>query len=67
MIMDGSKEQTLGKFHMKLQEMGCESQTELDSPWQNAAEGAIHEVKCGASRKQAKRDHHSSYGTIAWS
>ena len=56
MIMDGSKEQTLDKFHKKLHEMGCEiHQTEPDSPWQNAAEGAICEVKCGASRKQAKK------------
>ena len=56
MIMDGSKEQTLSKFHKKLWEMGCEiCQMELDSPQQNAAEGAIHEVKHGAGRKQAKK------------
>ena len=43
MIIYGSKEQTLGKFCKKLQEMGCEiHQMELDSPWQNAAEGVIH-------------------------
>ncbi len=34
MVMDGSKEQTLGKFHQKLQDAGCEKwTTEPYSPW----------------------------------
>ena len=54
--MNGSKEQTLGKFHKKLREMGCEiCQTEPDSLWQNAGEGAICKVMHGAGRKQAKK------------
>ena len=56
MIMDGSKDHTLGKFWKKLDKMGCEiHQTEHDSPWQNAAKGAINKVKHGASRKQAMK------------
>ena len=44
MVMDGSKEQTLGKFKKKLQEAQCKmKQTEPHSPWQNAAESAIRE------------------------
>ena len=36
--------------------MGCKiCQIEPDSPWQNSAEGAIHEVKHEARRKQAKK------------
>ena len=54
-IMDGSKEQTLGQFRKKIRQMGSEiRQTEPDSPWQNAAESAIREVKRGAGRKQSK-------------
>ncbi len=34
MVMDSSKEQTLGKFHQKLQDAGCEKwTTEPYSPW----------------------------------
>jgi ribosomal protein L31E len=55
MIMDGSKEQTMGKFRQKAREMGMRiKQTEPYSPWQNAAEGAIREVKRGAVRKMTK-------------
>ena len=40
MIMDGSKEQTMGKFRKKTREFGTHvKQTEPHSPWQNAAEG----------------------------
>ena len=54
-IMDGSKEQTLGEFRKKARQAGCRiKQTEPRSPWQNAAEGAIREVKKGAGRKAAK-------------
>lgn len=56
-IMDGSKEQTLGEFRRKAREMGCRiKQTEPRSPWQNAAEGGIREVKRGAGRKAAKKN-----------
>ena len=40
-IMDGSREQTMGEFRRKAREMGCRlKQTEPYSPFQNAAEGA---------------------------
>jgi transposase len=55
MIMDGAKEQTMGEFRRKAREMGMRiKQTEPYSPWQNAAEGAIREVKRGAVRKMTK-------------
>ena len=48
-IMDGSKEQTMGLFRWKAKEMGVHiKQTEPHSPWQNAAELAIRELKKGA-------------------
>ena len=56
-IMDGSKEQTMGEFRRKAREMGCRiKQTEPYSPWQNAAEGSIREVKRGAGRKMAQKN-----------
>ena len=55
MIFDGSKEQTLGNFKRKLKEADCHGrQTEPYSPWQNAAEGCIRELKRGVSRKMMK-------------
>jgi hypothetical protein len=52
MIVDGSKEQTLGNFRRKVHEADCWlKQTEPHSQWQNAAEGAIRELKRGAGRK----------------
>jgi len=46
LIVDGAKEQTMGEFWWKAQEMGVHiQQTEPYSPWQNAAEGAIQELK----------------------
>lgn len=54
-VMDGSKEQTLAEFRSKARQAGCRiKQTEPYSPWQNAAEGAIRELKKGAGRKAAK-------------
>ncbi len=51
MVLDGSKEQTKGDFMRKLHEADCHArQTELYSPWQQAAEGCIHKLKCGLSR-----------------
>ena len=50
--MDGSKEQTLGRFKKKCQDADCRiKQTEPYSPWQNAAESAIRELKKAAGRK----------------
>jgi len=52
MVMDGSKEQTLGRFRSKLVDACCERRTiEPYSPWQNAAEREIKELKKGAGRK----------------
>ena len=54
-IMDGSKEHTMGLFRQKAKEMGVHiKQTEPHSPWQNAAELAIRELKKGAGRKAAR-------------
>ena len=51
-IMDGSKEQTMGLFRKKAKEMGVHiKQTEPHSPWQNAAELSIRELKKGAGRR----------------
>ena len=53
-IMDNAREQTMGVFRKKAREMGCHiKQTEPYSPWQNAAEGAIRELKRGAGRKMS--------------
>ena len=55
MVMDGSKEQNLGKFHQKWKDTCCyEHQTDTYSPWSNAVEGTIREVKKGSSRKMIK-------------
>jgi hypothetical protein len=49
MVMDGSKEQLLGKFHHKCRQAELHmKQTKPYTLWSNAAEGAIHEVKQGA-------------------
>ena len=54
-IVDGSLEQVKGEFRYKLKEAGCHlKQTELYSPWQNAAEGNIRELKKGAGWKMIK-------------
>jgi hypothetical protein len=53
-IMDGSKEQTMGQFRVKAREANCRiKQTEPYSPWQNAAESAIRETKRAAGQKMA--------------
>jgi hypothetical protein len=55
MIMDGSKEQTLGRFKKKCQDADCHiKQTEPYSPWQNAAESAIRELKKAAGQKTVR-------------
>jgi hypothetical protein len=53
-IMDGSKEQTMGEFKKKARAAGCRIKlTEPYSPWQNAAESAVRQTKHGAGRKMA--------------
>jgi len=55
MIMDGSKEQTLGRFKKKCQDADCRiKQTEPYSPWQNAAESAMRELKKAAGQKMVR-------------
>eukprot|EP00934_Nitzschia_sp_Nitz4_P008127 Nitzschia sp. Nitz4//scaffold260_size33533//228//6137//NITZ4_007876-RA/size33533-snap-gene-0.41-mRNA-1//-1//CDS//3329544674//8117//frame0 len=55
MIMDGSKEQTQGKFRQLARESHCHIRTtEPYSPWSNAAEQAIKELKLGVTRKMRK-------------
>ena len=52
MIMDGSKEQTKGRFCKKFLEASVHcKQTEPYSSWQNAAEGGIWELKKASGRK----------------
>ena len=54
-IVDGSMEQTRGKFGKKMREADCHlRQTEPHSQWQNAAEGVIRENKKGAGRKMMR-------------
>ncbi len=46
MILDGAKEQAEGAFKRKLKEVNCHLRvTEPYSPWQQAAEGCICELK----------------------
>jgi hypothetical protein len=55
MVLDGSNEQTKGDFKRKLREADCHArQTVPFSPWQQAAEGCICELKRGVSRKMIK-------------
>jgi hypothetical protein len=55
MVTNDSKEQTKGEFRRKLKEADCHPRvTEPYSLWQQAAEGCIHELKRGSSRKMIK-------------
>jgi hypothetical protein len=55
MVTNDSKEQTKGELRRKLKEADCHLQvTEPDSPWQQAAEGCICDLKRGSSRKMIK-------------
>ncbi len=55
MVFDGSKEQCKGDFKRKLCKDDCHArQTEPYSPWQQAAEGCIRELKHGVSHKMIK-------------
>jgi hypothetical protein len=54
-IMNEFKEQTMGRFCKKCQDVNCHiKQTELYSPWQNAAENAIQELKKAAGQKMVR-------------
>ena len=51
LVMDNAKEQIMGEFRRKAREMGCHvKQTEPYTPWSNAAEAAIREVKRGTGK-----------------
>ncbi len=55
MILDDSKEQVKGAFRRKLKEVNFHLRvTEPYLPWQQAAEGCIHELKRRVSRKMIK-------------
>ena len=55
LIMDGVKEQVMGKFCQKARQADCHiKQTEPYSPWQNAAEAKIKELKKGTGRKMIR-------------
>ena len=55
MIMDGSREQISGEFKRKLKEASCELRhIKPYSPWKNAAEGAIRELKREAGQEMLK-------------
>jgi hypothetical protein len=55
MMVDDSKEQTLGEFRQNLREAACHHQvTEPYSPWQQAADGCIRELKRSSSRKMLR-------------
>ena len=53
--MEGAIAQVIGEFRHKPRQADClVKQTEPYSPWQNAAEGTIRELKNGAGRKMIK-------------
>ena len=55
LIVDGAKEQVQGKFKRKARRADCRlKQTEPYSPWANAAEGAIRELKRSFRRKMLR-------------
>jgi Reverse transcriptase (RNA-dependent DNA polymerase) len=55
MIMDNAREQTMGLFRRKCREAGVHvKQTEPHSPWSNAAEAAIRELKKGVGRQMVR-------------
>jgi hypothetical protein len=55
LVMDGSKEQTMGEFRKKCRDAGAHvHQTEPYSPWQDRAELAIRELKKKTRRAMMK-------------
>jgi hypothetical protein len=56
MVADGSKEQMMGDFRKKARQADCYlKQTEPYTPWSNAAEDSIKELKRGTGRQMLKR------------
>lgn len=55
MIMDGAPEQTMGEFRRKCRQADCHVRTtEPHTPWSNAAEGGIRELKKGTGREMVR-------------
>ena len=55
-IVDGAREQTHGEFKKKARQADCHVRTtEPYTPWSNAAEGSIRELKRGTARKMIKK------------
>ena len=55
LIMDNAKEQIMGEFRRKCKEAGVRvRQTEPHTPWLNAAEAAIRELKKGVGRQMVR-------------
>ena len=53
--MDGPREQVMGKFCRKARQTDCQvKQMEPYSPWQNAAEATIKEIKKGTGWKMIR-------------
>jgi hypothetical protein len=56
MAMDGAKEHTLGDFRKKCREASCHiRQTVPHSPWMNAAENGVCELKKASARQMLKK------------
>ena len=54
-VMDGAREQMMGEFRHKAKEAGCRAKaTKPHTPWSNAAEGIIRELKKGTMQKMLK-------------
>lgn len=55
MVMDNAREQIMGDFRQKCRQVDCHvSQTEPYTPWSNAAEAGIRELKKGFGRSMMK-------------
>ena len=55
LVMDGAREQAMGEFRHKARQADCHvKQTKPYSPWHDAAEITIRELKKGAGRKMIK-------------
>lgn len=55
MVMDGAREQTMGLFRKKCRDVSVHvKQTEPHTPWSNAAEAAIRELKKGVGRQMVR-------------
>ncbi len=64
MVFDDLNERCKGDFKRKLHKADCHArQTEPYSPWQQAAEGCIRELKCGVSHKMIKTGFPGYFGT----